>query len=210
MKEERGRVDRAATEVWVRDEEKGSMDEPTTAAASTNKRKRAAPLWCEDDDGAAAGRTGGRGRDRRDAEEEEQSGLKSSGNDSTKQPFMSGTAALALDAAKRGHLGGGGGVNGGHSTLQTGGVSGARPSGLANSKRKFAPPRPINAVPELAEAVPPMVRAALAGPTTADSYTETDPIKAEKLKGTFPLHALRTSQFAARVVTLVSCSLIRR
>ena len=162
------RTERGAADVWMRDEEKDVGADDFTA---TNKRKRAAQARPDEE-------SRGRGRDRRgrggEYDEEEKSFI---GSDASKQPFMSGTAALALDAAKRGQLGGGG-------QQAQSGLSGARPSGLAGSKRKYVPPRPINAVPELAEAVPPMVRAALAGPSTASSYgDETDPIKIEKLKG---------------------------
>ena len=180
-----GITEKTPSHGWMRDEEKDGVEE---MAGPTNKRKRGAQLWGEDEDaGCRAGRRdsdgkyGGRGRGRRsrgdqqEYDEERKSFF--TNNEDAKQPFMSGNAALAIDAAKRGHLGGGG------QPAQSG-VGGARPSGLASSKRKFAPPRPINAVPELAEAVPPMMRAALAGPPTADSYSETDPAKVEKLKGT--------------------------
>ena len=170
----------------MRDEEKDGVEE---VSDSTNKRKRGVQLWDADEYGGRGGRRGGdsrlsgRGRGRQGArgneeeydEEEQKSSFR--GNEDSKQPFMSGTTALVMDAAKRGQLGAGG-------QQAQSGVSGARPSGLASSKRKFAPPRPIQAVPEFAEALPPMVRAALgdAAPTS-DSYVETDPIKVEKLKG---------------------------
>ena len=185
----------AGGDVWMREEKKDGGED--VAASTTNKRKRDTHLWDDDGDRGRAGesRYGGRGgrggrrgkgvEQQYEEEEEEQKEQKSffPGNDAnTKQPFISGSAALALDAAKRGHLGASA------QPAAASAVSGARPSGLTNPKRRFAPPRPINAVPELAEAVPPMVRAALSGPTTADSFVETDPVKVEKLKRLLALH----------------------
>ena len=168
------------------------------------KRKRGAAQWSDEEDrgrggngrrggGNSSQRYGGRGgRDRRGAmADDDDDDWSANAPTDAKQPFMSGNRALALDAAKRGHLGGGG------AQQQTAsGYSGARPSGLAG-KRKFAPPRPINAVPELAESVPPMVRAALAGPPADGSYHEEDPIMAEKLKGTRLHHTLHAHNLNA-------------
>ena len=190
------------------DEEKDGGEEVVEVVAGVNKRKRGAQQWSDEDDrGRGAGRRGGDGRyggrggrDRRGARDEEDDWSANAAVD-PKHSFISGKTALALDAAKRGHLGGGGGEQQAQS-----GISGARPSGLAGSKRKFAPPRPINAVPELAEAVLPMVRAALAGPTSADSWHETDPIKLEKLKGSND--AAPQSTGTAQYASQPGCSLI--
>ena len=174
----------------MKDEEKDGVEE---IPPPTNKRKRAQWWLNEEEDGGrtygrdGGGRYGGRGgRDKRGRgdewqsyEAEEKSAYKA-GDAPSAQPFSTATTVLIQDAMKRGQLGAGG-------QQAAGGSSGARPSGLASSKHKFAPPRSINAAGELAKSVPPIVRAALAGgPAGADAYNEPDPVKAEKLQAFDP------------------------